>query len=62
VCHVRSRRREFGARIRLKTKALLTAYRLQDPGLPDIKVDPLVDPIGDEPRFRQIVERLDFPM
>jgi hypothetical protein len=45
----------------LKTKAFLTAYRLQDPGLPDIKVDPLVDPIRDHPRFRQIVERLDFP-
>ncbi len=42
-------------------KWLATALRLEDPGLSDIKVDPLLDPIRDEPQFNQIVERLNFP-
>ena len=42
-------------------KWLETALRLQDPGLLSIKADALLDPIRDEPRFKQIVEQLNFP-
>ena len=42
-------------------KWLTTAARLQDPGLTDIKVDPLIDPIRDAPQFEEIVEKLNFP-
>ena len=42
-------------------KWLETALRVQDPGLQDMKVDPLLDPIRDEPRFNDVVERLNFP-
>lgn len=37
------------------------AYALQDAGLDEIKVDPFLDPIRNEPRFNEIVRRLDFP-
>ncbi len=42
-------------------KWLDTALRLQDPALLDIQVDPLVDPLRDEPQFKQIVDELNFP-
>ena len=42
-------------------KWLETALHVQDPGLQDMKVDPLLDPIRGEPRFNEIVERLNFP-
>lgn len=37
------------------------AYALRDPGLEELKVDPFLDPIRDEPRFKAIVRLLNFP-
>jgi tetratricopeptide (TPR) repeat protein len=37
------------------------AFGLRDAGLLDIKVDPFLDPIRNEPQFKQIVEQLRFP-
>jgi TolB-like protein/Flp pilus assembly protein TadD len=42
-------------------KWLETAVQVRDPGLLDIKVDPLIDPIRNEPQFKRIVEQLNFP-
>jgi TolB-like protein/Tfp pilus assembly protein PilF len=38
-----------------------TAYRLRDPGLAGVKVDPLMDPLRGDARFKQTLERLKFP-
>jgi len=38
-----------------------TAWRLRDPGLVGLKVDPLVDPLRKEPRFQTIERELRFP-
>jgi TolB-like protein/Tfp pilus assembly protein PilF len=38
-----------------------TAMRLRDPGLGDLKTDPLMDPLRQEPRFRAIERELKFP-
>jgi TolB-like protein/predicted Zn-dependent protease len=40
---------------------LETAYRLRDPGLQTLKVDPLLDPLRNEPRFKDIEQKLKFP-
>jgi len=40
---------------------LEVAYRLKDPGLAWLKVDPLLDPLRKEPRFQEIERKLDFP-
>ncbi len=40
---------------------LETAYRVRDPGLLQLKVDYLLDPIRQEPRFRTILEKMRFP-
>ena len=40
---------------------LETALRLRDPGLAWLKVDPLLDPLRKEPRFRAIERALKFP-
>jgi TolB-like protein/tetratricopeptide (TPR) repeat protein len=40
---------------------LQTALRLRDPGLGWLKMDPLMDPLRNEPRFRAIVGELKFP-
>jgi hypothetical protein len=40
---------------------LETALRLRDPGLEDLKTDPLLDPLRKEPRFRAIERELKFP-
>ncbi len=40
---------------------LETALRLRDPGLLDLKTDPLMDPIRQEPRFKAIERELKFP-
>jgi hypothetical protein len=40
---------------------LETAARLRDPGLPSMKVDTLLDPIRQEPRFQAIERALKFP-
>jgi len=37
------------------------SYRLQDPGLSFLKVDELLDPIRQQPRFQDIEHRLRFP-
>ena len=37
------------------------AWDIRDSGLLWLKVDPTFDPLRDEPRFRALVERLDFP-
>ena len=40
---------------------LETALRLRDPGLRNLKTDPLMDPIRQEPRFKAIERELKFP-
>jgi tetratricopeptide (TPR) repeat protein len=40
---------------------LETALRLRDPGLVQLKNDPLVDPLRKEPRFQAIERQLKFP-
>jgi TolB-like protein len=40
---------------------LEVAYRLKDPGLAWLKVDPLLDPLRKEPRFQEIEKKLNFP-
>jgi tetratricopeptide (TPR) repeat protein len=40
---------------------LETAYRLPDPGIGTLKVDTLIDPLRQEPRFREIERKLAFP-
>jgi hypothetical protein len=37
------------------------AMRLRDPGLVYTKVDPLLDPLRKEPRFRAVMQELQFP-
>ena len=38
-----------------------TAMRLRDPGLSNLKTDPLMDPLRKEPRFQTIERGLKFP-
>jgi TolB-like protein/tetratricopeptide (TPR) repeat protein len=40
---------------------LETAMRLRDPGLVNLKTDPLLDPLRREPRFKAIERELKFP-
>src|SRR5882762_9807763 len=40
---------------------LETAYRLPDAGIVTLKLDPLVDPLRKEPRFRETERKLNFP-
>jgi serine/threonine-protein kinase len=40
---------------------LETAYRVRDPGLLQLKVDYLLDPIRQEPRFQAILAKMRFP-
>jgi len=40
---------------------LETAYRTRDPGLLYLKVDPLLDPLRQEPRYKEIERKLKFP-
>jgi hypothetical protein len=35
--------------------------RLRDPGLVNLKTDPLLDPLRKEPRFQAVVRALKFP-
>lgn len=37
---------------------LIAAVRLEDPGLWDLQVDPLLDPIRDTPQFKEVMQRL----
>jgi TolB-like protein len=41
---------------------LETALRLRDPGLIQLKTDPLMDPLRKEPRFQAIERELKFPL
>ena len=41
--------------------ALDQAYKNRDSGLTTVLVDPLLDPLRDDPRFDAIVKRIDFP-
>jgi len=38
-----------------------TALRLRDPGLENLKTDPLMDPLRKEPRFQAVMRELKFP-
>jgi tetratricopeptide (TPR) repeat protein len=38
-----------------------TAMRLRDPGLVNLKTDPLMDPLRKEPRFQAVMRELKFP-
>jgi tetratricopeptide (TPR) repeat protein len=40
---------------------LETALRLRDAGLADVKTDPLMDPLRQEPRYQAVVRALKFP-
>jgi TolB-like protein/tetratricopeptide (TPR) repeat protein len=40
---------------------LEVAWRLRDPGLEELKTDPLIDPLRQEPRFQAIESELKFP-
>jgi hypothetical protein len=40
---------------------LETAFRLRDPGLVDVKMSFLIDPLRKEPRFQAIERQLKFP-
>ena len=40
---------------------LETALRLRDPGLRNLKTDPLMDPLRQEPRFQKVMKELKFP-
>jgi TolB-like protein len=40
---------------------LETALRLRDPGLGDLKAEPLLDPLRKEPRFQAVEKALKFP-
>jgi TolB-like protein/tetratricopeptide (TPR) repeat protein len=40
---------------------LETSLRLRDPGLVDLKTDPLMDPLRQEPRFQAAMRELKFP-
>ena len=38
-----------------------TAMRRRDPGLLNLKTDPLMDPLRKEPRFQAVLRELKFP-
>jgi len=40
---------------------LETALRVRDPGLSDVRVDPLLDPLRNEPRYQVVMRELKFP-
>lgn len=41
--------------------ALDRAWRVRDPGLTNVKVDPLLDPLRSDPRFAALERKLNFP-
>ena len=41
--------------------ALEDAWRIRDAGLINIRIDPFLDPIRDDPRFKAIERRMNFP-
>ena len=55
---------EVLAQLGRKDEAIATlseAYEKRDSGLTTILVDPLLDPLREDPRFDAIVKRIDFP-
>lgn len=40
---------------------LETALRLRDPGLVELRTDPLLDPLREESRFKSVMKELKFP-
>jgi tetratricopeptide (TPR) repeat protein len=42
-------------------ESLATALRLRDPGIEQLRSDPLMDPLRKEPRFQAIMRELKFP-
>jgi hypothetical protein len=38
-----------------------SAWAIRDGGLINIRVDPFLDPIRNEPRFQAIVKKMNFP-
>jgi tetratricopeptide (TPR) repeat protein len=51
---------QFGNRAKA-LEWLETALRLRDPGLVNLKTDPLMDPLRQEPRFQAVMRELKFP-
>jgi hypothetical protein len=51
---------QWGDRVRA-LQSLDTAVRLRDPGLSNLKSDPLLDSLRKGPRFRAIERELKFP-
>jgi TolB-like protein/Flp pilus assembly protein TadD len=51
---------QWGNRVKA-LESLETAWRLRDPGLENLKTDPLLDPLHNEPRFQAIKRELKFP-
>ena len=45
----------------LAMRSLRTAERFHDPGMVELKVDPLLDPIRNQPEFKALEQRLNFP-
>jgi hypothetical protein len=41
--------------------ALESAWNNRDSGLTTVLIDPLLDPLRGDPRFEEIVKRIDFP-
>jgi hypothetical protein len=41
---------------------LETGYRTRDAGLLNMKIDRLLDPLRQEPRFRELERKLNFPI
>lgn len=53
---VYAQRHDADAAIRFLNKSL----EARDPGLPSMRVDPLLDPIRSDPRFAEIVRKIDL--
>jgi TolB-like protein/Tfp pilus assembly protein PilF len=51
---------QWGNRVKA-LESLETALRLRDPGLVQLKTDPLLDPLRKEPRFQAVMRELKFP-
>jgi tetratricopeptide (TPR) repeat protein len=51
---------QWGDRVRA-LDWLETAMRLRDPGVANVKTDPLMDPLRNEPRFQAVERALNFP-
>lgn len=41
--------------------SLNPGFKVRDPGLEELKTDPLMDPLRQEPRFQAMLRELNFP-